>query len=160
MSAWIVSKEHIDVLLRAGFVYGVKGWGGHVRWESGEGDRELTKESANEVGRMLWRENVRSIESRYPDTAESGDYPGPVDFDPYGVEEYVYTAPGFSPTPGETFKALGCFEYQSCETDDWRDSEAFRFCQSLAELVAASLYDGPWGWDRDEVAKRKGMVTA
>jgi len=155
MSAWIVNREHIDVMLRAGFAYGVKGWGGNLCWEGGgEGDRELTHESADEVGRILWRENLRSIEARYPDTVENGDYPGPIDFEADQTETYTYRDPGFIPSAGETFQAVGCFEYQSCETDDWRESEAYRFCQALVDVTAAALYAGPWGWDRDEIAKR------
>src|SRR3989304_3286724 len=99
MSAWIVSKEHIDVMIATGMQYGRHGWQGNLNWsvrEEGDGPtayRELTYESADEIGRMLWNENVRSIEARYPDTAESGDYPGPVSFDPEQADEYVYTPP-------------------------------------------------------------------
>lgn len=165
MSAWIVSKEHINVMIAAGLQYGRSGWHGNLSWRSGdEGDneyRELTRESADEVGRMLWRENVRSIEYLYPDTAENGDYPGPISFEREQADEYVYTPPRIGDlSPGETFNLVACFDYQSCETDDWTETEAYRFCKALEDAVAASMYEGPWGWDAEEIAKRRAMVTA
>lgn len=77
MSAWIVSKEHIDVLVQA----------------LAEGEIVVDIEPS-EIGRILWRENLYSIWARYPDTKENdADYPGPIDFSAADVENYVYVRP-------------------------------------------------------------------
>lgn len=164
MSAWIVSREHIDVMIATGLQYGRSGWQGNLSWRVAEGEneyRELTRESADEVGRMLWRENVRSIEYRYPDTVDNRDYPGPISFEREQADEYTYTPPRIAGlSAGEAFKLVACYDYQSCETDDWLETEAYRFCRALEAAIAASLYEGPWGWDASDIAARKSHVAA
>ena len=50
MSAWIVSKDHIDLLVTAA-----------LAWE------QAVPEQADHIGQMLWRENLESITYCYPD---------------------------------------------------------------------------------------------
>lgn len=145
MSAWIVSREHIDVLVKARLVHARQYWTSDC--------------DPDETGRMLWRENLRSLTARYPDD-EDGGRPGPVDFSDADVDEYTYRDPGFIPTPGEIFQTIGCYDYQSCEHDGWDDSEAKAWTENLRDVVAGTLYDGPWGWDAENVAARKGLVPA
>lgn len=57
MSAWIVTKGHIDALVQAMIV---------------EGLVEMT--DAQAVGQMLWHENHLSIQARYGDLADTPDY--------------------------------------------------------------------------------------
>ena len=141
MSAWIVSKEHIDVLVKARSVYARSYW--------------VATFDPDETGRMLWRENLRSLKARYPED-EDGERPGPIDFADEDVDLYVYTDPGFVPTLGEIFMAISCYEYQTCESDGWRQTEAAKWCRDLTAAVTSSLSEGPWGWNADEIAKRKG----
>lgn len=145
MSAWIVSKEHIDVLVRAREAYSDSFW-----------TRDFDRD---ETGRMLWRENLRSVAARYPND-ESGERPGPIAFVDEDVDEYSYVNPGFKPTPGEVFQAVGCYEYQSCETDDWEETDAHKWCRELVDVVASSMYEGPWGWNAEKVRERRGLVSA
>jgi len=56
MSAWIVSKAHIDVLVQA------------------LGNRELIDVSPDEAGQMLWHENHLSIQARYGDEPDTPPY--------------------------------------------------------------------------------------
>jgi hypothetical protein len=99
MSAFVVSKEHIDVLVQAA-LHGAKDseptyHGDTLRWQidpAGPFSRENVRElvayegaSANyqpmtpdEFGDMLVRENVRSVIGRYPDTLDGTPMPGPI----------------------------------------------------------------------------------
>lgn len=57
MSAWIVSKAHIDALVNAGIRYGI-----------------TTVADVHETGQMLWRENHRSINYRYDKRGRTPQY--------------------------------------------------------------------------------------
>lgn len=169
MSAWIVERKHIDVMLNAGIRLpnetrdGILREGFRLRWQSeqdGEYDRELDYRNADEIGRMLWIENVCSVAARYPDVGPDSR-PGPCSDDIDGEAiAYTFSDPGYVLTPGETLKAVACFEYQSCEHEGWDSSEAKRFCQSLAAEAASMLWQGPWGWDAADIAEaREGTVV-
>lgn len=159
MSAWVVSKAHIDALVTAALADGLSWWQRHDcdvnvgsnsrRWiDSGDLDR------AHEVGMMLWAENVASIHCRYPDTAENdADYPGPSDFSEADVASYRYR-PTTLLGPVEILKAIACYAYQACEHDGWNTSEARSFCESLRDDEISRLDgydDAPWGLDDDDV---------
>jgi hypothetical protein len=132
MSAWIVSKTHIDALVQAGI------------------EREMVRpEEADEFGRMLWAENLASIHYRYPDTRENGEYPGPIDFTAEDVETYTY-----EPLEGSSLTAEGvvhaaalCYDYQTCEHDEYTGSKAEQFANMLAKLTDREEIGGPWGID-------------
>ena len=161
MSAWMVSKAHIDALVTAaaglkpgqhdsGLSWYVKDDG---QWFHSEDRRELgysDRDRASEVGMMLWAENWASINYRYPDTVEDhSQVPGPADFRPDHVLAYRYTR-ARTLEPVAVLKAIACYEYQSCEHPGWRSSEARQFCQSLKEKMVRQLpgYNtAPWGID-------------
>lgn len=147
MSAWVVSKAHIDALVTAGLINCQHA---HLRWEhDGEG-RQLDYTNADEIGSMLWAENVRSVQARYPDILEEqGDYPGPIDFEAEQVFAYRWQRNTIEPVA--VLKAIDCYQYQSCEHGDaWRASEAFQFCEALKEDMIGRLpgyREAPWGID-------------
>lgn len=179
MSAWIVDRTHIDLLLKVGLV-GPRGrevrpsnaWHS-LSWFAEEMDgsatlndyqrlrRELRYDTADEVGRMLWTENVRSVTYRYPDDTPS-TRPGPASEDiDAEAEMYVYTDPGYVPTVVEACSAICCFEYQSCEHPGWRKSEALRFCDALRHSLMHALpgwEKAPWGWDSEKIAEARARL--
>lgn len=147
MSAWMVTQEHVDVLVSAAVAF-----------------KLIEPDQATETGRMLWSENLESINYRYPDTVENTDHiPGPVDFDGAAtVAEYVFT-PRSVEEPHFIVKQLDCFAYQSCEHPGWEDSGARDLCDAIAMTIANTLHEGPevmrdhptynaaaWGVDLDE----------
>lgn len=155
MSAWIVSKEHIDALVSAALVVAQEDRSS-FRWYDADGNHshELTYTDtvrANQVGRMLWAENLASINARYTDTIEHPENcPGPNDFN--GIEtvaDYTFKRTPRIP-PVAILKAINCYEYQTCEHEGWPTSQAKAFCDSLTASVINSLpgYDeSPWGID-------------
>jgi hypothetical protein len=167
MSAWIVSKEHVDVLTRFAIersrgTFGFSWWqvdadGRYAGWrkldEHGPGvDPE--RFTPSQLGQVLVSENVRSVHHRYPsDDVDAGELPGPCDA--YYLAPYVYEDPGYVLSPGEVFKAIDCLDYQSCETDDWHQTEAFALLRSLREEACAMVngYEAaPWGFDAESLS--------
>lgn len=138
MSAFIVSPAHIDALIQAGIRAGHPARGGYtLTWEhdhepgTEEGARtrtntrhQLTRETGNRIGAMLWNENKRSVDHRY-DRA--------TDREVYRFAESRVTA------PVAILKALSCYEYQTCEHPEWETSEARAFCTALRDAVITML---------------------
>ncbi len=60
-----------------------------------------------------------------------------------------------NPSPVEIIKAAQCFDYQACETDDWKESVACKIIQHI-EGTAIRMLPGyeqaPWGLDRSKAA--------
>lgn len=156
MSAFIVDKAHINALVHAA----LRGHGADrgLRWydldtdqlwsDCGSADEyfrlvqvhthEATHETANQVGRMLWLENLASVAARYPHDA-SGERPGPYDLTDEAISAYTYdrSTPYYEPV--QVLKALACYEYQSCEHPGWKRSEARRFCEALRHKMINAL---------------------
>lgn len=146
MSAYVVSKQSIDLLVRTALDLGgrdcLNWWrvdenGDYVGW------RELNPQAEGMIdtdyrayctpsaaGQILVSENVKSVHDRYPgDDPDLGELPGPVDA--YYMGPYVYADPGRALPPAELFASIDCLDYQSCEHDGWRRSEAFAFLEAL-----------------------------
>lgn len=134
MSAWIVSREHIDALVQ-----------GLVESEL------VVGVDPTEMGRELWLENVKSIHARYPDTAENdADYPGPIDFTKAHADEYTYTRPAKRLALDSLLKQAECYDYQTCEHPEYEHSTAKEWIDTLTDsLTNAGINshgDGlPWG---------------
>lgn len=180
MSAYVVDKVHIDILVAAG----IKGPSGRavnpgnawrtVSWYDIDGDdlasepwstlyahsRQLDYTTADEVGAMLWIENMASVAYRYDD---ADDMPGSIGLTAADGLAYTWTDPRYKPTAVEALNALAGYEYQSCEHPGWNKSEAKRFCENLRHALINALPgidEAPWTWsDRDLTARRAGVVA-
>lgn len=169
MSAFLVNRRHIDVLVslalngptdqrgmpttrrdqwdcyRPRWIIGGKLRGVHDDATTYSGEEY----SPTDLGRMVWRENLASVQYRYADES---------DVWMESVELYEYRAPGCRVTVGDGMKALDCYEYQSCEHPEWEASEAHAFCRSLRLRLCSMVpgySDGPWCWDDSTVADRR-----
>jgi hypothetical protein len=172
MSAFIVSKEHIDAMVRVGIAgpsdpheirpdrawHGVSWFTSDPRAIAYDGSnptayfggldairRELRSETAEATGAMLVAANVASVQHRYSEPGD--DLPGPVV--KYWTRPYV--APVIFrrqlPTAVEALKLIACYEYQSCEPPTWDGSEAQRFCDALRHALIGALpgyAEAPW----------------
>lgn len=168
MSAFVVSKEHIDFLVSAGLSRQYR-HGSTLRWFNDEPDesayrageaipagsivwakahgRELTEETAGFVGAMLLAENQRSVNHRY---------------DEDDLEEpYLFREVRGPFDPVVVLKAISCFEYQACEHQEWAKSEAKQFCNALRHAAIAALpgYEDGKGWsiEADDVQYEVGI---
>ena len=168
MSTWMLTREHIHVLVWAG-LRPVRS-AGYLSWTTDIPDGqerhpdsleidamgmalpynrfELRPDTANRVGQMLTNTNRDSYNNRYRGSIDSDGRA----FRVRAPGEYRYphgTGPrerGWS--PAALFKAIHCYAYQSCGADDWDSSEARAFCEELKERLIGALpgYDeAPWG---------------
>ena len=144
MSAYIVSKRHVDALV-TGATISPSGFPSPFEWNVPDADapwgfrrERLGTDNADEVGAMLWMENVKSVRHRYP--ADNGNsLPGPADFTPGMADAYTFEPLAVPLTPEELLKAIQGFRYQSCEHPTWEQSEAATFIRALEQHAIASL---------------------
>lgn len=166
MSAFMVSKDHIDAIVHVA-LYGPSGaevgsrWGaprwarhdphtlaGPQEWRQcvpphGHAAGSYVAITPDALGELLWIENERSIEDRYP-----SDHAEMLSIDYCLGYQYAYPrgAPALSCAAAcaAAFKAITCLDYQSCEHNGWPDSEAHRFLTELRCCVCAVVP----GYDR------------
>jgi hypothetical protein len=126
MSAWIVSRAHIDALVLAGVQWGVIA------------DPDPDKLAG--VGRMLWAQCLASVAYRYPRDGD-GDRPGPTDFRDADVTTYTAPTAEVLLSAAGVVKAIGCYEYQSCEHPGWQDPDnpARGYSEALRRAVMATV---------------------
>jgi hypothetical protein len=140
VSAWIVGRAHIDVLVQA----------------LCEG--EYVTDDPDSVGRVLWRENLRSVAARYPGDGD-GERPGPIDFRDSDVDTYTYRRPRNRPSLEALLVAIGCYGYQSCEHRGWESSTAQMWMATLRQAVldagtkepGAGSHMEAWGYSEADV---------
>ena len=118
MSAHIVGDYHISVLLqdcsqRDGASYYFNGEMHYVA-----GAEEV-------VGQVLLDENYRSVNYRYRSDVF------PPDFQLARLRRRY--------TPVEVLKAIHCYDYQACETPDWKETEAYTITQMLQTRAISQL---------------------
>ncbi len=100
MSAYIVSYKHIDAILTA---YAT------TTWTNAKTEEDLTK-----LGRLLLAENVRSVAHRYGELPETSR-----------ATEYVFKRQYKTLKPVALIKLCEGLEYQSCETEDYYQTDAW-----------------------------------
>jgi len=117
MSAWIVSKKHIDAL---------------VTWAtdnnlivSYKGENFPVKGDLDRIGQSLWNENFCSVNSRYSENNATPKYT----FTPHVVSDMVI------------FKNIGCYNYQTCEHAGYEDSFAFAFVEAVMDELDKRGYN-------------------
>lgn len=130
MSAFQISDEQMSVIVQA--VYGSDHRGFNI-WRYLD-DKEPTQEqfsirqTAQQEANLLMAENVRSVQFRYKHHKDvsQAPYKGKVklkfDAEPVSVLQAL--------------KFIDCLAYQSCETDDWESTEAYKLlCKYREKLI-------------------------
>ena len=166
MSAYVVDIDHIAYLVEAGrWRNSSLSWVWDVNRQANTYKREQLSYSDDvqnaRVGQMLWDENIKSVSHRYPeDTRET--LPGPIDCD------YVYNTQAQARFFGnldmcQILSACDCYEYQTCEHDEWPESEAKAYIDALRKRAYSALpgYDkAEWGAPlREEVARERLRIA-
>ena len=140
MSAWIVSQNHIRLLVEALYKYEVIDGADHA----------LTPDV---VGHILWRENYRSVNSRYSERHRTPHYAHRSD----ATATWTYPFPSqgtirdLTRNPALVYKQACCYRYQSNEHPGWKKSQAYSLIARLLEVIekttGADEMDGnePWG---------------
>ena len=141
MSAYIESPAHLRVLTQA-VVASVRRDG--PIWY---GDKRIEDGDYKNVFDLLYAQNVRSVSFRYEGEPRES-LPGYC-----GNEPYEWRALPFTPDALKVLKALAGYEYQSCETPDWEQTDAYRLCQALRARLVSMLpgYDEAETWSIKDV---------
>lgn len=141
MSAYIVSDDHLDLLITAAMHGG--------RWDKGlrvNGRTFESREDANDLGAILAAENRRSVNYRY----QEDDLETIYQWRPDGIARYL----GGVLTWGDVLGALRCYEYQACEAPDWESTDAYQVCEALRRKVCGIISGDAWSWDRSDLAAK------
>lgn len=147
MSAFVVNKSHINAMLQAGMAvtYEPFSW-----WHDGK-RHILDGSTIDEVGQMLLDECVKSVCYRYDDDSMT-DLPGRTNAE--WLLPFKYKHIQTRPSPLEALKIISCYEYQTCEHDEWETSEAKAFCSALRHCTINRLpgYGDAAGWEWEDEA--------
>lgn len=151
MSAYIVEENVINFMIQAGMSRAITSCYGLSWWKKPtyepNGTMKLTYANDQEVGQMLWNQNIRSVRVRYG----VGDLPGPTaNPDIPAEEQFIYKPRPWTMEvkPIQVIKACHCYAYQSCESDDWALTESYRFSEALINASVHSVAgyeDAEWG---------------
>ena len=149
MSAYIANPEHFGILAT---------WAANHKAHIYEWEERNRLETAKEIARGLALENIRSVACRYPND-EDGGRPGPCLKDADIVEAAVLYAEYFilnhtNVDPVMILKLAQCLDYQSCETEDWKDTLAKR---QLDWIISAAIRMLP-GYDDFDWEYRAVMI--
>ncbi len=117
-----------------------------------------TIENAQRIAINLARENIRSVKHRYPDDKD-GNRPGPCLLDDEIEEAAALYAAHFFVNPiyvmglksVTILKLSQCVDYQSCETNDWKDTLAYRQLERINYKAISDLpgYESAdWSYER------------
>ena len=117
MSAFIVGNDHIDALMTFCIDKRVSFYNGVERVQ-------ITNQNAEEIGRILLDENVKSVHYRYEGRIENDELNAGAD---YSFRRFSHYAGPLSPL--KIIWGVRCLEYQSCEHPEWEQSIAWRICQ-------------------------------
>jgi hypothetical protein len=140
MSAFIVSHDHIDVLLTFAVNHQVSYFIPATPPATDSAWVTINAGNASEVGTLLLDENERSVRTRYPND-EPGELPGS-DADTVSYRFKPFDAPAL-----HVLKACDCFDYQACETDDYEATLAHRIINAIRASATSGLpgyLDAPW----------------
>lgn len=124
MSCYIVNDETITAIVMGAMEYlDSDYWGRRI--------------DPHKFGQMLVEENYRSWDARY------GSNSKPHKFEWKELKRWDM---------GICLGCINCYEYQSCETDDWRNTEAYIMLQRLKRAMLEKLielkgYEIPWGYE-------------
>lgn len=72
----------------------------------------------------------------------------------YGSGEQFHKGERYRPiysdqvTLAEVLGALACYEYQACESDEWRKSYAYALCQAIRKNICQRISGDHWSYSR------------
>ncbi len=131
MSAYIVDRNTIVYMVKAAE---------HVdMYWNGVQMKRCQDTQFIDVAQMLWDENIKSVQYRYPDCANSLDNaPGPIG------EDFKITYKDASAVYGSfdnwtIISACNEYAYQACEHPGWEQSESCRFVETLKSCAIRRL---------------------
>jgi len=122
MSAYIMSEQDINELVN----YFVNATASTQLWIPVDSEYNyLTRENAQRVAQILYNENVRSVDARYNET---------------NATDFNYKPSYNTVSDKEVAKLIDSLEYQSCETDDYYTTEAYRMICNMRKNLLQRVF--------------------
>lgn len=106
---------------------------------------------------ILYNENIRSVKHRYNDESFES-LPGLIEKPEYIKIELKDLLNRRVWNPVHILKMCDCLDYQSCETDDWRQSDAYQLLLAIKEAAISTLpgyEEAPWGYSEPIISKKE-----
>lgn len=170
MSAFICGPDHFTALaVFAASRKGGRDWRVDPRYVNGLTHPEAAQrglenfnpyELATLYADTLFQENIRSVRARYPDDKRDS-LPGPCILPLHiVVKSSHFNDCRWVLEPVAILKMCDGLEYQSCETEDWKETVAYRLLQAIRRAAIRALpgYEAaPWDYDaptKEEVLAR------
>ena len=130
MSCYIIDKKDMKKIVLAFRKFTAAQHTSQVRIPGDEDYSDLTEiETMSRVGQILVDQNYRSYNYRYNETLE------PEAFEITG-QDLMYVP---RLTPVETLKALASYDYQSSETPDYEETDAWKLANIIRHYAIESL---------------------
>lgn len=124
MSAFICDNETITCIARAFIDYGVEFRGGRPKtWV--EQICIDVQEETKRIGQALLEANYKSVNFRYNEDTEVPE------FEPAELKD------GFD--EGVVIGCIACYDYQSCEVNDWEETLIYKDLQRLKDKILKRL---------------------
>jgi hypothetical protein len=118
MSAFVCSKSHIAAI--ASFAVSKQVW-------TGTGSAKLADYKS--IYKALAEANVRSVCHRYADDS-ADNYSDLLRVPKHSPVQY---------SPIQIVKLCDCLDYQSCETEDWRESPECKLLENIKQAAVCSI---------------------
>lgn len=155
MSAFICGSDHFKVLAVFATRRGKYGRNVDPRYVQGFEQLETYSDEAlaSAYADILYAENIRSVLQRYPDDDEESA-PGPIKkLAHIRITQRDFSAGKLKLPMVAVLKMCDCLEYQSCESDDWQKTPAYRLLNAIRKAAIHDLpgyEDAPWAFEVDE----------
>lgn len=122
MSAYTLSQNHIRAMLQA--VKLARRPGGAAYCYNDQ--MHYLRGHLQEAGQKLLNENYRSVDSRYDDKELSA----PI---------FTYSQADKRYTPAQIIRIIDCYNYQTCETSNYKETEGYAIAHTLREIAIDAL---------------------
>lgn len=147
MSAFICDEYHISALA----VYATRARQPNYLYHNGEC---IYLDNDQQIAQVLYDQNLRSVNARYNEQTDAA-----FTFDrmaAYLIDRH---------TPVEMIKAAHCYDYQACETEDYRDTLAHAIIKYIISKAIRALpgYEkAEWGLTNpdERMAARRCEIAA
>lgn len=144
MSAYLCTVDHISACADILKAYQAKGY---PQWQ------ELPQ-STEAIFILLVEANIRSLRARYSECSQDEVSASGMNYKPQTIEDPTSSRIGLATYVLPVyFKALQCFDYQSCETPGYADSLVGRAIADAKAFLASAIIrhlktyeDADWGW--------------
>ena len=134
MSAFIMSDDEINTIVSY-FIDPNHRIDSTPYLKIGESYEYLNADNSNLIAKILMDANVKSVNERYEDD-QTPSY------------EFEYLPQARKRPVGNIIGALDCYEYQSCESNEWDTSNAREIVASLRKHLLKTIAekDGTYTW--------------